>query len=727
MAISIDVVLDLAVAERELSDFQDQFVTQVREAAKTGEAGFAALAEKTDQELRKLAASALKEQEKIAAAAQKTFEQNLKGLDSFAAAIEEVARRTAEAQEEGIDNFAQAIAAAAEEAQAAHEQLAEDAERAQEDLAKGIKEQQNKWSQGAESFRGFVGDVGDAIGSLGKGLFGWSEQTQLVADKTAYMTEKGMALGHAIGGLFGPLGAVAGSAIGFVGGGLFGLFAGNAENATNELVELNAASFETARTQRELSRAIAELNKQLGAVSTKGLTGAVARLDIAEKEEESLKNQRDDIQAVIWELENKKIIQGELSDQENAALEENRKKFGKIQDQYINTMAIRQKLQGELKAANEEDAKESELLAKKKETWTKKDFQLAKKLAKEKLDATENELKSQQDIIKTRTNTEVITKAAKEVERLKVVVEKERAAYEKAGTELENYGNKGKAAYKKTAAEGVKALEVIRDHAESMMDDGRDGVGYITEDTGEAYLDMLGFMVKLSNDEVANIRAHNKEKEEAEMEFQHNMQMLKQEGFLRTIRQQEQQRAKEAQEIEQYANTVNSAIRGVGQVFSSEIGGVATDAFNSWLETIATGEKDAEKSFKKTAAALVRSIGEQLVADGIKNIFMGTGNLLTGQPAGGALIALGGGEIAAGIGMGAAGARAQRRQGYGKDEESKTSSTSSLGRNANNSGVQVQAPSVINLGMLALTDQRQMEMAGKQIAQAQYAYQQGRR
>jgi hypothetical protein len=170
-----------------------------------------------------------------------------------------------------------------------------------------------------------------------------------------------------------------------------------------------------------------------------------------------------------------------------------------------------------------------------------------------------------------------------------------------------------------------------------------------------------------------------------------------------------------------------SATGQIAGMFANTFTSIVSDSFNNYWEYLATGEKQTDKSFKKMAAAMARNLGSQLIADGTKNVLMGAGNMLLKMPNGAALMALGGAEIATGAAMGGIGARAQRKQGYGDEEKSSGPSGGSLGRGSSaNTGTQVQAPTIVNLGLLAITDQRQMEQAGKQIAMATSAYKQGR-
>ena len=170
----------------------------------------------------------------------------------------------------------------------------------------------------------------------------------------------------------------------------------------------------------------------------------------------------------------------------------------------------------------------------------------------------------------------------------------------------------------------------------------------------------------------------------------------------------------------------------IAGMFANTIGTLITDSFNNYWETLATGEKKTDQAFKKMAASMARNLGSQLISDGTKNLLVGAGRALTSwgtDPTATGLISLGGAEIATGAAMGGIGARAQRRQGYGKESEKEAQGPSggSLGRSSNSAqGTTVQAPTIVNLGLLALTDQRHMEQAGRQIGQAVTAFKQGR-
>lgn len=529
-----------------------------------------------------------------------------------------------------------------------------------------LEKSKQKWESFANEARGFIGDVGDAVGALGKGLFGLSESQQVVADKTIYMTEKGMALGGALGSLAGPLGTLVGSGIGAGVGGLLGYFAGNSE----------AAAIEAENLKKKIKEQEIQLKRtlQIWANADKvkqGVTKLSEAWDMLEK----------DIKKTIDAEDLSAIKSDELTRRQAGAKEILAKAldgFGKKRQELAQLETEIERAKVAEYASNEE--RESRVA----------------ELEKDKI-------KREEDLTLVSRN---ITAQQEE--------------YNATTSELESRT--------KAAAKATKDFSaVVRDHADTIMDVPKDGVGYLTEDSLQVQLDMLAFLTKLSNDEIANIKAHNAIKEAEAQRFKEAMDNIRQGEVLRGIKQQEEALAIEAAAIEAYANTVNSALDSIGQMSMNAIGGVATDAFNSWLEAVASGEKDADKSFKKIAASAIRNIGQELVADGVKNILQGSANIITGRPAGAALVGIGTAEVAAGIGMGAAGARAQRRQGYG--DENKTSSTSgTLGRAANNNaGTQVQAPSIINLGLLAITDQRQLEQAGRQIAQAQSAYAQGRR
>lgn len=61
-----------------------------------------------------------------------------------------------------------------------------------------------------EAFRGWLGDVRDAFDLAGQSLLGLSEDAAKAASETGYLIEKGIA----VGGAFGPIGAVGGAALG---------------------------------------------------------------------------------------------------------------------------------------------------------------------------------------------------------------------------------------------------------------------------------------------------------------------------------------------------------------------------------------------------------------------------------------------------------------------------------------------------------------------------------
>jgi hypothetical protein len=651
MSVSIDVVLDIAQAEQAANRFQDEFIESAKNAAKSGLGYLKEYANASDAEYQKLFQSYKKVTE---AQARVNDAAITKQRQDFEEAYQERVRMETQAAQRIIQNEAR-IASETEDY----------VKRVEEAYEQAIEERGQKMEKFANEARGFVGDVGDAVGQLGKGLLGLTEAQQLVADKTIYMTEKGMALGGALGQLAGPLGVLVGSGVGAIAGGLLGYFAGNQEAATIEA--------------KKLTEAI-----DLQSRSVQKVIENWAKADAAKKGVISLSKSWDGLQEAIDKTINKedlsKVKSSELDRRKKASLES-------------------------LTAAQEG-------LGKKRQETDQIEIELSRLKAKD----FEDQYEKAGLIIE---QEQKLQKAQADFAQVQEVVTGKMNEYSDVTSEIEKRTQKAAKATKDFSA-------IIRDHADSLSDSGG-GMGFMTEDTAEVQQKLAEDMQRLRAEELQKTLDQNTLAEEAEQRHQEAISNIKLQAFVRQMSEEDKRRKQEADEIQKYADGVNNALKGIGSVFSSEIAGVATNAFNSWLETIATGEKDADKSFKKIAAGAIRNIGSQLVADGTKNLLTGAANILTGTPPGAPLVAIGSAEIAAGVGMGAAGARAQRRQGYGQ-EKNAGGTQGNLGKAANtNNGTQVQAPTIINLGMLALTDQRHMELAGKQIAQAQKAYSQGRR
>lgn len=645
MSVSIDVVLDLAEAENAANKFQKEFIASAKIAAEGGVGALKEFAGKSDAEFQKLYQ-----------AYRKKVEEESKRIRDIVEAEGQALRKQYESDyQETIRNSERA----ARERIKDEERVAEETKRylkeVERENERALKERGSKMESFANNVRGFVGDVGDAVGALGKGFLGLSDSQQVVADKTIYMTEKGMALGGALGSIAGPLGTLVGSGIGAGIGGLLGYFAGNSE----------AATIEAEKLKKEMKEQEAQLKRTLviwaNADKVKqGVVKLAEAWDMLEK----------DIKKTIDAEDLSKVKSEELTRRQKGAKEV----LGKALDGFGKKRQELSQLETDIERAKAAEYKDNEEREK-----------AVAVLEKEKIEREE------------------------EMARVMANVSVQQEEYTATTAELESRTKKG--------------TKAVKDQSKELKKDADEWAKFVAEFDAE-YDAILQAKQDRYEQDLAIIAA-------LDQKYQENLSKITKDYQTKkatiAIDIQTTDIDKQAAEIEAYANTVNSALDSIGQMSMDAIGGVATDAFNSWLEAVATGEKDAEKSFKKIAAAAIRNIGSELVADGVKNILQGSANLIMGRPAGGALVAIGGAEIAAGVGMGAAGARAQRRQGYG--DENKTSSTSgTLGKAGNaNAGTQVQAPSIINLGLLAITDQRQLEQAGKQIAQAQSAYAQGRR
>lgn len=115
----------------------------------------------------------------------------------------------------------------------------------------------------------------------------------------------------------------------------------------------------------------------------------------------------------------------------------------------------------------------------------------------------------------------------------------------------------------------------------------------------------------------------------------------------------------------QLTQTVQGLAREIGQ----GLGGVASKAAMTFFDQIEDGKlsvKNLGAAFKEEAAAFLKETGSKLIGQGVFDILKGTSlGILTAfaDPRAGALIALGGTEITAGLGMGGVGALIGRSVG----------------------------------------------------------------
>jgi hypothetical protein len=106
------------------------------------------------------------------------------------------------------------------------------------------------------------------------------------------------------------------------------------------------------------------------------------------------------------------------------------------------------------------------------------------------------------------------------------------------------------------------------------------------------------------------------------------------------------QNAKEKGEFEKINSEMESRAKARNDKMKAQVeafGGAGTEAF----VRLAAGQKEA-------GLAIISGIGDQMVAEGSRAIFTGGISLLTGNPAGAAVAALGAAEVAAGLTLGAA-------------------------------------------------------------------------
>lgn len=120
---------------------------------------------------------------------------------------------------------------------------------------KEMEKIRSKQEKVAADARGFVGDIGDAIGVAGTEIFGLSEAQSQAAEDAIYLTEKGAALGE----VFGPLGA------------LFGGLAGAVVGAAQAMSILDKESNEFGATLDSLFSKAKQANKSLIALAKEGV------------------------------------------------------------------------------------------------------------------------------------------------------------------------------------------------------------------------------------------------------------------------------------------------------------------------------------------------------------------------------------------------------------------------------------------------------------------------
>ncbi len=579
---------------------------------------------------------------------------------------------------------------------------------------KHAEEGLKKWGDNLNEVRGIIGDVGDAVGLLGKGLFGLSESQQLVVDKTIAMTEKGMALGDSFGGLFGPIGKIAGNAIGAVGGGLLGYLAGNAEVAATEMIALNNATFAAQKIQQDLASKIRLVREQLSGVKTKGLSGDIERFDIVDAEVKAAEKKADALEKeheLLKKNLNEKIKAGSITEDELNSEKAKKAEVEAAQAEYSKLSRIQTDMVDRLRKAGDEQADKDLETFKVKGELTKKELQANKKKAEDDLQIAQNkiayyklELGKVEDY-----DAQAAGNRAKDIEEWSQAAEKARQEIQSTSDALDGFNKKASTANSKLYKEYADIFKGAFD-ANDLYAKNKAADEKLADEKQQRLVE-----------EFNKQEEWNRKVEELARDYASRMANIKTKGALLAN---QEELNKEAAAIEAWAAKINGAIEGVGNIFKDAIGGLAVDAFNNWLDAVATGEKDADKSFKKIAASAIRNIGSQLVADGVKNILQGSADLIMGRAGGAGLIAIGGAEVAAGVGMGAAGARAQRRQGFGDDKGN--GSGGSLGRNSGaKDGPIVQAPTIIQINSLTPGDKRAWQEAGHTIERARDEYRKG--
>lgn len=537
-------------------------------------------------------------------------------------------------------------------------------------LAITAQQESKKFKASLASFaneaRGFAGDAADMFGIVGKGFLGMSDAALNSADKMLTAGEKLGTLGGAIGKFFGPIGETIGTFAGMVAGGVMGYFTAQTENAAealNKQVEASARAAENLRIYREQIEKLISTQKGLDDLAESARELQIQISDTLNPEDLSKKSKKElEESAKVWK-DNLETLQFSAFDAEKRV----------------------KLLKEELESLKDAGKNNTSWIADVKDAFSGKGL-ASQIVEKEKELAQETE-----NLGKT---TKEAAKATSEFQKIQGVLNDRLS---KGKKEVKDYT----AELKKLNESALGSLQ--RNTVEKtigLLESATSGLS--GRELGESVIGQIGRDALEANKEIDKLTDSLLG---AATAFQMFAGITKEDTAF-----------------------MKESFKQIGQVFSNAIGSVATDAFNSWLETVATGERDADRSFKKIAASAVRNIGAQLVADGVKNVLQGVGMAIINpvDPRGSNLTALGAAEIAAGVGMGAAGAKAQRRQGYGS-ERNEGAGQGTLGRSSNTtSGTKVQAPTIVNLGLLAVTDQRQLEQAGKQIAQATKAYQQGR-
>lgn len=604
MSIDLDIVLDLEAAEKAANKFQDDFVSSLKNAAAQGEGAIKEFSEKSYEELSRLSQQYKRFSEEQAKDAKRSADEQIKE-----------AKRVADERGRAMERF-------------------------------------------ASEARGFVGDVGDAVQQLGKGILGLSESEQIVADRTIYMSQKFGTLGGTLGQLLGPMGELVGTGVGMAGGGLLGYLSGNAEAGAKSVAELKKQQEELAKQAAKDAEALAKLQTENEAM-TKSFAHASS----------------DTIPGLISHMDDLDVQMAEVSkhlDGNSKQFEAWLERFGLLAKKEADDASqagelIQGKIATGLSAANEALFGKPKTKSQLKEELTDLTDAsntysipaLQKQLAT--LGVKIQDFKDKDGLSVSGNFTKEWNTEQEELnKKLSVAIDRQK---EIKGL-LKSNATAATKALKDEAKDFKEAFDVLSDSLVGSL--GRDGV-----DAAKALEEALKGPRRVAEDLSKHITEINHGGGHEEPLIPHLKDTAKEidDGLSPVERR--------IMKITGLTQDMADTFIAFGQDMASTFAGAAVNSVDAFFESVATGQDRTLKDRQAARAAFLRELGTQLIADGTKNELIGVGRGLFGDPSGWALAAWGLGEQATGFGFGGAGARAQRRQGYG--DETPTAETGARG------------------------------------------------
>ena len=230
-------------------------------------------------------------------------------------------------------------------------------------------------------------------------------------------------------------------------------------------------------------------------------------------------------------------------------------------------------------------------------------------------------------------------------------------------TKITNLGNAAD-----TASKGIKKLAKETKSLADLMDEATGGRDFLADTEKRDPMEEI-------DKYVAEYDEAMKKKAEADRKAQEAA-----EAHAEAMRRQEEESQRASMELSAGAETV-------------------AGAFTNMVNDVAKGEADLEESFQSMTAALLTSLGEQLVAMGVKDIFMGISRALSSygfDATAASLIANGGAAVGAGVAFGAAGAAVAPSGGGAEADAAQAQAASpSTGNDAQSSGQQRAEQTVV--------------------------------